>query len=100
MKKLMLILSIMSLMMLTGCSSSQEGSVTERPDWIDHAEVKYPSSDYLTAVGEATNRTRSGKNATANLAEIFSVNIRAETKILTKAIKENRPYRDYMWKFQ
>jgi len=90
MKKIMLAFSILSSMILiNGCaSSSSEQASTERPDWIDHAEVKYPNNEYLTAVGESSNRTRSGKSAVANLAEIFSVNISAETKILTKAIKE------------
>lgn len=59
----------------------------DRPTWIDNAKSVYAESDYLTAVGQASKRDRAGKNATANLAEIFYVNVRAETNTLTQATK-------------
>jgi len=90
MKNITLLLSTLCLVILTGCagSSPQERAVSERPDWVDNSQSKYPSDYYLTAVGEGINRDRASKNAIANLVQIFSVNIRAETKTLSKAVKE------------
>ena len=91
MKKITLALPILlSLFLLSACAAptNEEKAETERPDWIDHAQNKYPSQVYLTAVGEASNRTRASKNAIVNLVEIFSVNVKAETKTLTEAVKE------------
>ena len=80
---------LISAFLLSACSSqSSEQTENKRPTWIDHAKVDYPESQYLTAVGQASNRTRAGKNAVANLLEIFSVNVRAETRTLTEAVKE------------
>jgi len=90
MKNIMLALSTLCLVILTGCAgtSPQERAFSERPGWVDSSQSKYPSDDYLTAVGEGINRDRASKNAIANLVQIFSVNIRAETKTLSKAVKE------------
>lgn len=91
MKKITLALPILlSLFLLSACAAptNQEKAETERPDWIDHAQNKYPSQVYLTAVGEASSRTRASKNAIANLVEIFSVKVKAETKTLTEAVKQ------------
>ncbi|WP_413693473.1 LPP20 family lipoprotein [Psychromonas sp. KJ10-2] len=90
MKKITLLASLLSsVFLLSACStpSSTQGD-NQRPTWIDHAQTEYPESQYLTAVGQASNRTRAGKNAVANLLEIFSVNVRAETRTLTEAVKQ------------
>ena len=60
----------------------------ERPAWIDNAQSSYPAKEYLTAVGQASNRDRATENAIANLAEIFFVNVRAQTNVLTEATKQ------------
>ncbi|WP_028864800.1 LPP20 family lipoprotein [Psychromonas aquimarina] len=70
--------------LLSACASTQQD---KRPAWIDNAQASYASSDYLTAVGQASKRDRAGKNAVANLAEIFFVNVKAETRTLTEATK-------------
>lgn len=90
MKNITLILSALCLLIISGCSAStsQQQATSERPDWVDNSQQKYPSKYYLTAVGEGSSRVRASKNAMTNLAEIFSVSIRAETKSLSKAIKE------------
>ncbi|TEW56043.1 hypothetical protein E2R68_02840 [Psychromonas sp. RZ22] len=79
-----------SLLLITACAAPtpEEKALAERPDWIDNAQGKYPSNDYLTAVGQASNRTRAGQSAVTNLLEIFSVKVRAETKTLTEAVKQ------------
>jgi len=90
MKKITVFAALLTtVFLLSACVSqpSEEGD-NERPSWIDHAQVDYPESQYLTAVGQASNRTRAGKNAVANLLEIFSVNVRAETRTLTEAVKQ------------
>lgn len=80
---------LLSILLISACSSSSdiEQDKKPRPDWIDHAQTTYPSNVYLTAVGQASSRTLAGKNAVANLVEIFSVNVKAETHTLTEAIK-------------
>ena len=77
---------VLSCLFLFACASTPDEQ--QRPEWIDNAQAIYPESEYLTAVGQASKRDRAGKNATANLAEIFYVNVRAETNTLTEATKE------------
>jgi len=84
MKKIALITLSLSLFLIAGCSHHEQN---DRPEWIDKAAKSYPESQYLTAIGEGGSRNLSIKNAQSNLAEIFSVNIRAESKLLTQAIK-------------
>jgi hypothetical protein len=84
MKSYRLLCYLFSCFFLFACAST---SSDKRPAWIDDAKSIYPESDYLTAVGQASKRDRAGKNATANLAEIFYVNVRAETNTLTQATK-------------
>ncbi|PKF60413.1 hypothetical protein CW745_15215 [Psychromonas sp. psych-6C06] len=78
------LLSFITVFFIASCASTSE---EKRPQWIDNASSIYPDSDYLTAVGQASKRDRAGKNATANLAEIFYVTVRAETNTLTEATK-------------
>lgn len=73
---------------LGGCASSGANDVNERPTWIDNANQLYPEKSYLTAVGEASTRNLAGKNALANLTEIFSVTVNAESKSLTESVKQ------------
>jgi len=75
---------LFSCFLIVSCASTPSDV---RPLWIDNAKSMYSESDYLTAVGQASIRDRAGKNATANLAEIFYVNVRAETNTLTEATK-------------
>ena len=77
---------LITCLLLLACASTNDQE--KRPLWIDNAQASYPTTDYLTAVGQASKRDRATKNATANLAEIFYVSVHAETKILTEATKE------------
>lgn len=81
---------VLSILLISACTtaSTVDKSNKQRPNWIDQAEVTYPSKIYLTAVGQSSNRTRAAKNAVANLVEIFSVDVKAETKTLTEAVKQ------------
>ena len=54
---------------LTACSSTQ-------PDWLDKPTEEYPQQRYLSAVGEADDRSTADGRALANLAKIFEVAIR------------------------
>jgi hypothetical protein len=76
----------LSCFFIISCASTP--SEKDKPEWIDNAKGSYPDNDYLTAVGQASKLDRAGKNAKANLAEIFYVNVRAETNTLTEATKE------------
>lgn len=70
---------------LASCASTPE---QKRPQWIDNAQQSYSTNEYLTAVGQAYNRERATENAKANLAEIFFVNVRAQTDSITEATKQ------------
>lgn len=85
MKNFRLLCYFISCLCIVSCASTSDQQA--RPSWIDNAQSVYPASDYLTAVGQASKRTRAGRNATANLAEIFYVEVRAETNSLTNATK-------------
>ena len=54
---------------LTSCSSTQ-------PDWLDKPTEQYPQQRYLSAVGEADDRSNADGRALANLAKIFEVAIK------------------------
>jgi hypothetical protein len=54
---------------LTACSSKQ-------PDWLDKPAEQYPQQSYLSAVGEADDRSSADGRALANLAKIFEVAIK------------------------
>lgn len=84
MKKYRLLSYLLGCFFMSSCATTAK---QQRPQWIDHAQSSYLASDYLTAVGQASKRDRAGKNATANLAEIFYVNVRAQTNTLTEATK-------------
>ena len=77
---------LLSFIFIVSCASTPDEQ--KRPEWIDNAKASYPESDYLTAVGQASKRSRAGTNAKANLAEIFYVNVRAESTSLTEATKD------------
>ena len=54
---------------LAACSSNQ-------PDWLDTPAEQYPPQRYLSAVGEADDRSTADGRALANLAKIFEVAIK------------------------
>ncbi len=82
-----LLFSIVIIFFIASCSSTPD--LTKRPEWIDQAQSLYPSAQYLTAVGEGVNLSRARKNALANLVEIFSVNVKAQTNVITKGTKSD-----------
>ena len=67
--KIKLIAILVSGLMLASCSTGQ-------PDWVDKPSDQYPQRDYLSAVGEADNRSAADDRALANLAKIFQVAIK------------------------
>ncbi len=77
---------LLACFLLVSCASTS--GPQKRPAWIDNAQSSYPAKEYLTAVGQASNRDRATENAIANLAEIFFVNVRAQTNVLTEATKQ------------
>ena len=81
------VILLVNCLLLVSCSSTS--SRQARPQWIDNASGIYLEQDYLTAVGQGSSRERAAKNALANLAEIFVVNVRAETNTLTEASKQH-----------
>jgi hypothetical protein len=63
---------------LTACSSKQ-------PDWLDKPTEQYPPQRFLSAVGEADNRSAADGRALANLAKIFEVAIKDRSLDFSKA---------------
>ena len=74
-------------LLVSSCSSG--GDENPKPSWIDNPEVEYPSQQYLTATGYASQRDVAANSALANLAKIFTVDINADTKEFSKAITSN-----------
>jgi len=66
--KISIIATLLIGLVLTACSSKQ-------PGWVDKPTAQYPPHRYLSAVGEADNRSAAGDRALANLAKIFEVAI-------------------------
>ena len=66
--KISIITTLLLGLVLTACSSKQ-------PDWVDKPTGQYPQQRYLSAVGEADNRSAADDRALANLAKIFEVAI-------------------------
>jgi len=85
MKNVRFILPLLSCFLIISCATTVDEN--RKPEWIDNQSGNYPESDYLSAVGQASKRDRASQNATANLAEIFYVNVSAETNTLTEATK-------------
>ena len=56
-------------LLLTACGSKQ-------PEWLDKPTEEYPQQRYLSAVGEADDRSTADGRALANLAKIFEVAIK------------------------
>lgn len=69
--------------LLAACSSNDE---TTPPSWVNSPDSAYSSTQYLTAVGQSTQRDRASNVALANLAKIFTVEIEADTSDLTSAV--------------
>ena len=67
--KIKIIATLVLGFLLTACSSKQ-------PDWLDKPTEQYPQQRYLSAVGEADDRSTADSRALANLAKIFTVAIR------------------------
>jgi len=63
---------------LTACSSTQ-------PEWVDKPSEKYPQQRYLSAVGEADDRSTADDRALANLAKIFEVAVSDRSMDFSKA---------------
>ena len=67
--KIKIIATLVFCLVLTACSS-------RHPDWLDRPSEQYPQQLYLSAVGEADDRSTADDRALANLAKIFEVAIR------------------------
>ncbi len=69
-----ILLGLTIISWLTGCSSSPSSP----PQWLSGQSSDYPSSRYLTAIGEASERGAAEQQALASLARVFEVKIREE----------------------
>lgn len=82
MKKLIPFL-LLFLFVAGGCASS-------RPDWTDSGKSEqYPPSHYLTGIGTATDLESAKDRARANLAKVFSANIREVTEDMTRHARKS-----------
>ncbi|HWF62870.1 MAG TPA: LPP20 family lipoprotein [Nitrospira sp.] len=51
-----------------------------KPGWVDGRSVEYPSTQYLTGVGQADTRSNAEDQAYAAVARIFKVEVAAQAK--------------------
>jgi len=67
----------------TASSSTSQTSNNNRtkPAWVDSVDSVYDRSQYIAAVGNASNRDMAEKNALANLTAIFGQSIKADMTI-------------------
>jgi hypothetical protein len=66
--KITIIAALVVGFVLTACGSNQ-------PNWVDTPTEQYPQQRYLSAVGQADDRSTADDRALANLAKIFEVAI-------------------------
>ena len=66
--KITIIAALVVGFVLTACGSKQ-------PNWVDTPTEQYPQQRYLSAVGQADDRSTADDRALANLAKIFEVAI-------------------------
>ena len=64
-------LALVLSLLLVACSGNPK-----KPLWLDNPADAYPSAQYLSAVGSATNREAAANRARANLSHIFQVAIK------------------------
>jgi hypothetical protein len=69
----------------TNTSAAQQGTNVNtsrtKPAWVDAVDSVYNRNQYVAAVGNASDRTMSERNALANLTGIFGQSIRADQTI-------------------
>lgn len=69
------IVAIVGSVLAVGCAWGQS-----KPAWIDGVSPDYPSSQYLTGVGQGDNRAAADDRAYAALARIFKAEVSAQSK--------------------
>jgi len=65
-------------------SAKQQPAVNHsrtKPAWVDNVDAIYDRSQYVAAVGNASNRDMAEKNALANLTAIFGQSVKADQTI-------------------
>ncbi|HET7909721.1 MAG TPA: LPP20 family lipoprotein [Nitrospira sp.] len=70
-----MVAALLGSSLLLACASTQP-----KPPWIDGVSADYPSSQYLTGVGQADNRAAAEDRAYAALARIFRAEVSAQSK--------------------
>jgi hypothetical protein len=68
-------IAIVGSVLAVGCAWGQP-----KPAWIDGVSPDYPSSQYLTGVGQGDNRAAADDRAYAALARIFKAEVSAQSK--------------------
>lgn len=69
------IVAIVGSVLAVGCAWGQS-----KPAWIDGVSPDYPSSQYLTGVGQGDNRAAADDRAYAALARVFKAEVSAQSK--------------------
>ena len=69
----------------TGSSSKQSTSSSVEPLWLHNAEVSYPQSSYITAIGTGTTQNESVNEAKAALSQYLRQTVSAEVRLTVTA---------------
>lgn len=76
-----------------GCGTTQlKGS--EPPSWIGGSSPKYPSSFYLTAVGEGETAKDAEASAYAGISKIFQVEVKSQEEIRERYVQRNNQVKE------
>jgi hypothetical protein len=68
----------------TATGGTGYGSASNKPAWIDNPYGTYSQSQYVTAVGNANDRSMAEKQAIANLISYFEQNIHADQTVTNR----------------
>ncbi|MCL2480376.1 MAG: LPP20 family lipoprotein [Spirochaetaceae bacterium] len=87
------------LVLFNSCSTSGSPSKKNNgaPKWMTNIEADFPNSKYLAAVGSGDSRRRAQEDASAFLAQQFTVNVKVDTVAQQKyaeLVKEDKNYKE------
>jgi hypothetical protein len=72
------ILYILMALLMFSCAVHAKKKKNKAPKWLENPKKEYPENMYLSAIGEADNRSMAENMAAGNLAKIFESNVKTD----------------------
>ncbi|MCL2706096.1 MAG: LPP20 family lipoprotein [Spirochaetaceae bacterium] len=85
------------LILLNSCSTTGSKTKEKAPNWMTNIEADFPNAKYLAAVGSGDSRRRAQEDASAFLAQQFTVNVKVDTVAQQKyaeLVKDDKNYKE------